>query len=81
MPWFQDGIVAQTVDWAVEGNKKEGRKAVAYFSAAGNDTNTSYQSTFRGTPYSEISSQVFPTSAPGNKEQYLYHNFDADGRD
>ena len=78
VPWFQDGIVAQTVDWAVEGNKKEGRKAVAYFSAAGNDTNTSYQSTFRGTPYSEISSQL-PTTAPGNKEQYLYHNFDAHG--
>ena len=78
VPWFQDGIVAQTVDWAVEGNKKKGRKAVAYFSAAGNDTNTSYQSTFRGTPYSEISSQL-PTTAPGNKEQYLYHNFDAHG--
>ena len=75
VPWFQDGIIAQAVDWAVEG--KDGNKAVAYFSAAGNDTNTSYQSTFRGTPYSEISSQL-PTTAPGNKEQYLYHNFDAD---
>ena len=76
-PWFQDGIVAQAVDWAVEGNKEEGRKGVAYFSAAGNDTNTSYQSPFRGTPYSEISSQL-PTTAPENTEQYLYHDFNPD---
>ena len=72
VPWFQDGIVAQAVDWAVEG--KDGNKSVAYFSAAGNDTNTSYQSPFRGIPYSEISSQL-PSSVPGNTEQYLYHNF------
>jgi len=75
VPWFQDGIIAQAVDWAVEG--KDGNKAVAYFSAAGNDTNTSYQSTFRGTPYPEISSQL-PSSVPGNTEQYLYHDFDPD---
>ena len=75
VPWFQDGIIAQAVDWAVEG--KDGNKGVAYFSAAGNDTNISYQSTFRGTPYSEISSQL-PTTSPGNTEQYLYHDFDAD---
>ena len=75
VPWFQDGIIAQAVDWAVEG--KDGNKAVAYFSAAGNDTNTSYQSTFRGTPYPEISSQL-PPSVPGNTEQYLYHDFDPD---
>ena len=82
VPWFQDGIVAQAVDWAVEGNKKEGRKAVAYFSAAGNDTNTSFQSTFRGTPYSEISSQlpssVLGNTELGNTEQYLYHDFNPD---
>lgn len=75
VPWFQDGIIAQAVDGAVEG--KDGNKAVAYFSAAGNDTNTSYQSTFRGTPYPEISSQL-PSSVPGNTEQYLYHDFDPD---
>ena len=74
-PWFQDGIVAQAVDWAVEG--KDGKKGVAYFSAAGNDTNLSYQSTFRGTPYSEISSQL-PSSVSGNTEQYLYHDFNPD---
>ncbi|MCK4684978.1 MAG: hypothetical protein KAT44_08470, partial [Pirellulales bacterium] len=78
-PWFQDGIVAQAVDWAVEGNKEEGRKSVAYFSAAGNNTNTSYQSTFRGTPYSEISSQqqssVLGNTELGKLEQYLFHNF------
>lgn len=75
VPWFQDGIIAQAVDWAVEG--KDGNKGVAYFSAAGNDTNVSYQSTFRGTPYSEISSQL-PSSVSGNTEQYLYHDFDPD---
>ena len=74
-PWFQDGIVAQAVDWAVEG--KDGNKSVAYFSAAGNNTNTSYQSPFRVTPYSEISSQL-PTTAPENTEQYLYHDFNPD---
>ena len=82
VPWFQDGIVAQAVDWAVEGNKEEGRKGVAYFSAAGNDTNTSFQSTFRGTPYSEISSQlpssVLGNTELGNTEQYLYHDFNPD---
>jgi len=77
VPWFQDGIIAQAVDWAVEGDKEKGRKGVAYFSAAGNDTNVSYQSTFRGTPYSEISSQL-PSSVAANTEQYLYHDFDPD---
>ena len=74
-PWFQDGIVAQAVDWAVEG--KDGKKGVAYFSAAGNNTNIGYQSTFRDTPYSEISSQL-PSSVSGNTEQYLYHDFNPD---
>ena len=74
-PWFQDGIVAQAVDWAVEG--KDGKKGVAYFSAAGNDTNLSYQSTFRGASYSEISSQL-PSSVSENTEQYLYHDFNPD---
>lgn len=39
-PFFQDGIVAQAVDWAVE-------QGVIYFSAAGNDGQRSYESDFR----------------------------------
>ncbi len=75
VPWFQDGVIAQAVDWAVEG--KDGNKAVAYFSAAGNDTNTSYQSEFVSTDYSEIDPQLLST-VPGGVDQYLYHDFDPD---
>lgn len=40
-PFFQDGIIAQSVDLAKE-------KGVAYFSAAGNNYNNSYESDYRG---------------------------------
>ena len=73
-PWFQDGPVSLAVDNAV-------KKHVAYFSAASNNSNISYQSEFRGTSYSEISeSSSFLSSLPEdiNKEQFLYHDFDPD---
>ena len=41
-PFFQDGIIAQAVDEVVK-NK------VTYFSAAGNNANTSYENTFNNT--------------------------------
>lgn len=39
-PMFQDGVIAQAVDRAV-------KNGVAYFSAAGNDSNQSWEDTFR----------------------------------
>ena len=62
-PYYQDGIVAQAID-AVEA------KGVAYFSAAGNDGNASYENT----------SPSFATlSASGsNSGEYLL-NFDTSG--
>lgn len=61
-PFFQDGIVAQAID-AVEA------KGVAYFSAAGNDGNASYENL---TP-------TFATAGTGsNSGEYLL-NFDSSG--
>ena len=42
-PFFQDGIIAQAVDFVVAGG-------AAYFSAAGNDARKSYESVFRAGP-------------------------------
>jgi hypothetical protein len=62
-PFFQDGILAQAVD-SVEGN------GVAYFSAAGNDGNASYENT----------APSFATLATtgSNSGEYLL-NFDTSG--
>ncbi|HEX4152015.1 MAG TPA: S8 family serine peptidase [Steroidobacteraceae bacterium] len=62
-PFFQDGLVAQAVD-AVEA------QGVAYFSAAGNDSNLAYQNT--APSFSTVSS-----SAPNAGEHLL--NFDRTG--
>ncbi|MEO5682676.1 MAG: S8 family serine peptidase [Chitinophagaceae bacterium] len=42
-PFFQDGIIAQSVDLAQ-------KKGITYFSSAGNNHNASYESDYRGTP-------------------------------
>jgi subtilisin family serine protease len=42
-PFFQDGIIAQSVDLAKQ-------KGVSYFSAAGNQAANSYESDYRGSP-------------------------------
>lgn len=60
-PFFQDGIIAQSVDQA----KKKG---VTYFSAAGNQSNSSYESNYRAT-----TDEVF---GAGNGTA---HNFSAAG--
>jgi subtilisin family serine protease len=54
-PFFQDGIIAQAIDAA-------NAKGVAYFSAAGNDGQLSYENTAAG------SSFVTPGSAPNTGE-------------
>jgi len=60
-PFFQDGIIAQSVDLA----KKNG---VAYFSAAGNNYNSSYESDYHPTTDEAL--------GPGNGTA---HNFSAPG--
>jgi len=62
-PFFQDGIVAQAVD-TVEGH------GVAYFSAAGNDGNASYENT-------APSFATLATAGSGSGEYLL--NFDTSG--
>jgi len=62
-PFFQDGIVAQAID-AVEA------EGVAYFSAAGNDGNASYENT-------APSFATLATSGPNSGEKLL--NFDSSG--
>jgi hypothetical protein len=62
-PFYQDGIVAQAID-TVEG------KGVAYFSAAGNDGDTSYENT---APSFATLSSTAPTAG-----EYLL-NFDTSG--
>jgi hypothetical protein len=64
-PFYQDGVVAQAVD-AVEA------QGVAYFSAAGNNANASWEST---TP--SFTTQQ-PSSAANNAGEYLL-NFDTSG--
>ena len=64
-PFFQDGFVAQAVD-AVEA------QGVAYFSAAGNDGNLSYQNT--------APSFATTSSSGSNAGEHLL-NFDRTGRD
>jgi len=66
-PYFQDGIVAQAID-AVE------PRGVAYFSAAGNDGNSSYSTSYENTA---PSFGTRSTSAPNSGEYLL--NFDTTG--
>jgi hypothetical protein len=61
-PFYQDGIVAQAID-TVEA------EGVAYFSAAGNDANASWESTAPSFPVQQ------PSSAANNAGEYLL-NFD-----
>jgi hypothetical protein len=66
-PFFQDGIVAQAID-AVEA------RGVAYFSAAGNDGNSNYSTSYENTA---PSFGTRSTSAPNSGEYLL--NFDTTG--
>jgi hypothetical protein len=61
-PFFQDGLVAEAVD-AVEAN------GVAYFSAAGNDSNLSYENT----------APSFATTGTGSMADETLLNFDNTG--
>jgi len=61
-PFFQDGLVAEAVD-AVEAN------GVAYFSAAGNDSNLAYQNT----------APSFTTAGTGSTAGETLLNFDTTG--
>ena len=66
-PFFQDGIIAQSVD-AV---KKNG---ATYFSAAGNEANASYESIYRASnaaPLGADAGTAHNFSAPGNTARYL----------
>jgi subtilisin family serine protease len=65
-PFFQDGIIAQSVDLA----KKKG---VTYFSSAGNQYNNSYESDYRATTYEVLgpgNGTVHNFSAPGTFPRY-----------
>ncbi len=64
-PFYQDGIVAQAID-AVEAN------GVAYFSAAGNDSNAAYENT-------SPSFGTSPATGGSNSGEYLL-NFDPSGK-
>ena len=68
-PFFQDGIVAQAID-AVEAPAAAGTQPVAYFSAAGNDGNASYENT--------APSFATLSSSGSNSGEYLL-NFDTTG--
>jgi Domain of unknown function (DUF4214)/Subtilase family len=70
-PMFQDGIIAQAVDSVVAGG-------VAYFSAAGNQAQQSYQSVF--TPGNSFADGAIP-SAPGapHFSGGTAHNFNSSG--
>ncbi len=66
-PFFQDGIIAQSVDVA----KKKG---VTYFSSAGNNYNSSYESNYRPTtvtPLGPDAGTAHNFSAPGATPRYL----------
>jgi len=65
-PFFQDGIIAQSVDQA----KKKG---VSYFSAAGNSYNNSYESEYRGSNVQLLGAgngTAHNFSAPGDLPRY-----------
>lgn len=64
-PFFQDGIIAQAVD-------KVAKKGVTYFSAAGNQSNLSYESQYRPTP-------IAPTIPPLGGGLGTLHNFSDPG--
>jgi len=64
-PYYQDGIIAQAID-TVEG------EGVAYFSAAGNNGNASWESTSPSFPVQQAS------NAANNANEYLL-NFDTSG--
>ena len=66
-PFFQDGIIAQSVDLA----KKKG---VTYFSSAGNDANNSYESDYRATTnevFGAGNGTAHNFSAPGTAPRYF----------
>ena len=66
-PFFQDGIIAQSVDLA----KKKG---VAYFSSAGNNFNNSYESDYRSSAVEFLgpgNGTAHNFSAPGTTPRYL----------
>ncbi|MES2517902.1 MAG: S8 family serine peptidase, partial [Bacteroidota bacterium] len=51
-PFFQDGIVAQAVDYAVN------VKGATYFSSAGNQANQSYEAPFQASTYEPIAGET-----------------------
>jgi subtilase family protein len=65
-PYFQDGIIAQAVDYVV-------KKGVTYFSSAGNGSARSYESSYKATTYEPVGAS-FGTAhnfaAPGAKPIY-----------
>jgi subtilisin family serine protease len=66
-PFFQDGIIAQSVDAA----KKKG---VAYFSSAGNESNNSYESDYRASTNEVLGAgngTAHNFSAPGATPRYF----------
>jgi Subtilase family/Secretion system C-terminal sorting domain len=66
-PFFQDGIIAQAVDQA----KSQG---VAYFSAAGNEGVSSYESVYRPTPVEPVGAgngTAHNFSGPGDPPRYF----------
>lgn len=66
-PFFQDGIIAQSVDLAR-------KKGVTYFSAAGNNSNNSYESDYRSSTDQVLgpgSGTAHNFSAPGDFPRYF----------
>jgi hypothetical protein len=65
-PFFQDGVIAQAIDKAVN-------NGVAYFTAAGNRGRNSYESEFRGVEPGEN-----VPIAGIERDRYLFHDFNSD---
>jgi RTX calcium-binding nonapeptide repeat (4 copies) len=65
-PWFQDGLSSQAIDDAAA-------EGVAYFSAAGNNANNSYESEFR-----PVESKGDSTTSISGLEGYVFHDFNPD---
>jgi len=66
-PFFQDGIIAQAID-------KVTKKGVTYFSAAGNNSAKSYESSYRPTSYAPFGSKLGTAhnfGAPGSSPIYF----------
>ncbi len=77
-PFFSDGIVAQAVDDVATSTTLAGRPT-AYFSAAGNSGDLSYEGTFDGVSYTEgVASKlgnVRLSSVPSQLTAGGFHNF------